>query len=337
MLQELFRIPIPSFLRWLLPFLPTELPLYGYGLMLVIGFIIATQFGRRLCRHVRINPDVFANAGMIALISGIVGARLSHIFENWSVYTNPNRSFDANFWDAINITSGGLTFYGGLLLGTPITIAYTLYKKAPLRIGMDVIAPCILIGLGFGRIGCFLNGCCYGATCDAPYAVTFPYHSPAYLDDAHDRALPKELPPELLTTTKSGTTRLLTPAEIRRDHPELKPLAREQRSAPHHPAQLYSAFNALLLAALLAAYFTLPHIPGRVFALMCILEGATRFLLELLRVEPPVVTIGSIGFSLSMLIGLGLVVCGAVLWFVFGTLGDRAGDAPIGTSNLATA
>jgi prolipoprotein diacylglyceryltransferase len=73
---------------------------------------------------------------------------------------------------------------------------------------------------------------------------------------------------------------------------------------------------------LLVAYFTLPHAPGRVFALMMILEGATRFLLEMLRTEPPVVG----RLSLSMVIGLGLVAGGIVLWVFFGRY-QRAGAA----------
>ena len=68
------------------------------------------------------------------------------------------------------------------------------------------------------------------------------------------------------------------------------------------------------LAALLVAYFSMPHVAGRVFALMLMLEGLTRFLLEMLRVEPPV--IGS--FSLSMILGLMLVGLGAILWITFG-------------------
>jgi phosphatidylglycerol:prolipoprotein diacylglycerol transferase len=328
MLQELFRIPIPHFLQWLLP---AELPLYGYGLMLVIGFILASQFGKFLAKRTGLDPEVFVNGGLIALLSGIVGARLSHVLENFSTYTDPSRSFSANFFDAINITSGGLTFYGGFLLATPVTIFYALRKKFPVRIGMDIIAPCMLIGLGFGRIGCFLNGCCYGAECDVPWAVTFPYHSPAYLDEAHDRTLPNPPPAELSVTTKTGSTRLLAPTELR-GRPDLIALAKQQHTTPRHPAQLYSAFNALLLAGLLAAYFTLPHIPGRVFALMLILEGATRYLLELLRVEPPVLTLGNWGFSLSMLIGIGLVISGITLWFLFGHLAQKWGETPIPAS-----
>src|SRR5687768_6069949 len=174
MLQELFRVP------------GLNIPVYGYGFMLVIGFYCSMQVGRALARRSGIDPDVVVNIALLALIFGIGGARLSHILENLDEYTRSDRSAWGNFVAAVNIRSGGLTFYGGLILAAVACIVYGVRKRIPLRLGMDVIAPCVMIGLGFGRIGCFLNGCCYGAQCDAPWAVHFPYHSSAYVDQ-YDR------------------------------------------------------------------------------------------------------------------------------------------------------
>jgi prolipoprotein diacylglyceryltransferase len=89
---------------------------------------------------------------------------------------------------------------------------------------------------------------------------------------------------------------------------------KQQRSLPVHAAQLYSTITCFILAGLLVAYFSIPHVAGRVFALMLILEGLTRYLLELLRVEPPVIG----NFSLSMILGLMLVAIGIILWITFG-------------------
>src|SRR4051812_41167675 len=130
---ELFRIPI------------LNLPIYGYGVMLVVGFLLALELAKFLARRVGLDPEVFVNAGLIALVAGIIGARVSHVIENWDVYTDPSRTFFANFFDAVNIRSGGLTFYGGLLLAFPACIAYGIMKKVPIRIGMDVIAPCVMV------------------------------------------------------------------------------------------------------------------------------------------------------------------------------------------------
>src|SRR4051812_19152669 len=156
MKPELFYIPFVHF------------PVHGYGLMMVLGFILALQLAHFLARRSGLDPELFVNAGLIALLSGIVGARLSHVIENWADYTRPDLSFGQNLWNAINLTSGGLTYYGGFLLAFPVTVLYGVMSKIPLRLGMDIIAPCLMIGLGFGRVGCFLNGCCYGAPTNLP-------------------------------------------------------------------------------------------------------------------------------------------------------------------------
>src|SRR5215213_8398077 len=134
MMPELFRIPVPD---WV-PFVGRQIPVFGYGLMMVIGFYVAMQVGRALARRSGIDPDVIVNVALIALITGILGARLSHVLENLDEYTNPARSAWQNFEAAINIRSGGLTFYGGLLLATPACIIYALVRKVPLRLGMDI-------------------------------------------------------------------------------------------------------------------------------------------------------------------------------------------------------
>ena len=272
MYQELFRIP------------GLDIPVHAYGVMLVIGFLLALELAKFLARRAGLDPEVFVNAGLIALVSGVVGARLSHVLENLPQYTDPARSAWANLLDAINIRSGGLTFYGGLILEFPITIAYGIWKKVPIRLGMDIFAPCAMVGLGFGRIGCFLNGCCYGAECDAsfPLGVQYPQGSTPWLDQVHAGEISKLAP----------------------------------HSLPVHPAQLYSTFTALLIAAICVSYFSLRPSPGRVMALMLMLEGVTRFLLEMLRSEPPVL-IASLGWSLSMYLGLLLALAGVVMWLLF--------------------
>lgn len=315
MIQELFRIPI---LGW---------PIYSYGLMMVIGFLAAMQLSKYLAKRYGLDGEIFVNACLLALVTGVAGARLSHVIENIDQFTviTPTRGVWDNFVDAINIRSGGLTYYGGFLLAFPSLVIYAMKKKLPLRLSMDIVAPAIVIGLGFGRIGCFLNGCCYGDKCDLPWAVHFPYHSPAYESEFRERAI--AVPSELLVETPGRYPRLLSrdeltsgvvadrnPLGLQEKVPaNAATLAASQQTRGLHPTQLYSAFTAFFIAAIVLTYFTLPHAPGRAFALMLILEGGTRFVLELLRVEPPVWG----EFSLSMLIGLGVAFMGLALWFIF--------------------
>jgi phosphatidylglycerol:prolipoprotein diacylglycerol transferase len=303
------------------PFVGHDIPVFGYGLMLVIGFYVAMQVGRALARRSGIDPDVIVNVALVALVFGILGARLSHVLENLDEYTSPKRTALENFQAAINIRSGGLTFYGGLILATVACITYGVIRKVPLRLGMDIIAPCVMIGLGFGRIGCYLNGCCHGAECDVPWAVVFPYHSNAYVEEYERGEI--RVPPELMTEAKNGTLRLKTADEVKADPVASELVARripgESASLRVHPAQLYSTVTALLIAGVLIAYFTTQPAPGRVFALMMILEGATRFLLEMLRAEPPV--LGPLSFS--MVICIPLVIGGIVMWYAVGKMDRR--------------
>lgn len=301
MLRELFRIPY------------FDVPVYSFGLMLVIGCWLAIALAKFLARRCGLNPEHFVNVGIIALIAGIVGARLSHVLENFHQYFGAGGE---GLWSALNIRSGGLTYYGGVLLATPICIWYALRHKLPILRGMDIIAPCLMIGLGIGRVGCFLNGCCFGATCDLPIAVTFPYDSPAY--ETHlDKQLIAEPSPELLIRNPLNPldVRWATDADLRAN-PALAKVARSYRSAPVHASQLYSTLAAGLICLTLVAFFTLNPAPGKVFALMMLMEGVARFTLETLRVEPAVTHVGGYAWSISMVLGASLFAGGIVFWIV---------------------
>jgi phosphatidylglycerol:prolipoprotein diacylglycerol transferase len=244
--------------------------------------------------------------------------------ENFDLFTRSDLSFGQNFLNMVNIREGGLTFYGGLMLATPCCILYAMYHRIPILLGMDIVAPVLMIGLGVGRIGCFMNGCCYGERCDLPdqsssipWGVRFPYYSNAYFEQW---MLGQIAPPAELVRGDAQHPMLLNPgsAEVAAD-PELRSLIAQTRALPVQPAQIYSCITAFLLAGVLLAFFTLGHINGRVFALMLMLEGVSRFILEILRVEPSVTSISigrfQIGFSLSMVLGLLSLAAGIAMWF----------------------
>lgn len=301
MLRELFRIP------------GIDLPIYGYGLMLALALLGSIALARRLARRAGFNPDHFTNAAILGLLSGIVGARIAWVIQNFTQVVEGRTAAQALAY-AIDVTSGGLVFYGGFILATPVLILYARRVGVPVPRGMDIVAPCIVLGLGLGRIGCFLNGCCWGAPCESPPGITFPYYSPAYL--SHQRQGLIEVPEELISHT--APPRLLTPAEARRS-PHLAEVAAAQHSLPVHPTQLYSAASALAICGGLLLLLRRSAVPGRVFGLMLMLEGTARFVIEIYRVEPLVLP----GLSLSMVIAALLVPAGVVLWFAFAKLHRR--------------
>lgn len=310
MYPELFKIPFLNF------------TVHSYGLMLVLGLILAMELAKWLARRSGMNADDFGTAAILALVFGLIGARIAYVIQFHDEFTGG--TFAQNAWNAINLTSGGLVYYGGFLFAFAALVVWAIWKKIPLLRGMDIVAPCLMIGLAFGRIGCFLNGCCWGTQCDPANisAVTFPYYSPAYLADYQDG---KSSPDPRLFVNG----RLMTPAMVATD-PQLQQIASLERSTPLVNTQLISTITASLIAAVCLALFTMYLTPGRVFAVMMMMEGITRTLIEGLRVEPTELSVGRAALTLSQTIGIGIFVGGIVLWFVAKSLRDkpRIGDAP---------
>ena len=143
-------------------------PLHSYGLMLVIGFYSAYFLARWRAKKDGLDPAVMIDILLIAAGLGIVGARAFYVVQY-------SENID-DFADIFAIWNGGLVFYGGLITATVGLIIYIRRKKLSLWKLADAVAPAIMLGLALGRIGCFLNGCCWGAVCEPkfPLAVQFP-------------------------------------------------------------------------------------------------------------------------------------------------------------------
>jgi prolipoprotein diacylglyceryltransferase len=178
MQQVLFRLPI--FTTWS----PDGIPVYGFGMMLFLAFVICTWLGGRRAQKVGINPEVIQDLAIWLFLGGLIGARLAYILQQ----EHPGGILEV-LWLLPQIWEGGIILYGSVLGGlASYALAYWLvFRKqgiSTLKL-CDVIAPSIAVGLCLGRIGCFLNGCCYGqvACSDCPvYTVHFPLSAPARYD-----------------------------------------------------------------------------------------------------------------------------------------------------------
>src|SRR5262245_28503927 len=103
------------------------------------------------------------------LLGSVLGARILYVATYWK------ESFVGQpWWEIFMIQRGGLVFYGGLVGASLTTIIFARVKKLPLWRLADIFAPSVALGSMFGRIGCFLNGCCFGRACDLLWAVSFP-------------------------------------------------------------------------------------------------------------------------------------------------------------------
>jgi phosphatidylglycerol:prolipoprotein diacylglycerol transferase len=89
----------------------------------------------------------------------------------------------------LDIRAGGLVFYGGFIGAALAVVVGSRWKRMPLLALADVLAPSIALGYVFGRLGCFMNGCCYGRACDLPWAVRFPYGHETYGQAVHPTQL----------------------------------------------------------------------------------------------------------------------------------------------------
>jgi phosphatidylglycerol:prolipoprotein diacylglycerol transferase len=178
-------------------------PIPGYGLMLMIAFLLAIIWATRRAMRSGANPDVILNCGFIALIAGVVGCRAMYVWHYWDQFAGRPHWLDVA-WSIIDISRGGMEYYGGFILATVCVVGYLVLWKHSLRWYLDIIAPSAALGLAIGRIGCFLNGCCYGGVCSLPWAVSFPFSSPAAIEHWKARLPGAELPQELLVFGDNG-------------------------------------------------------------------------------------------------------------------------------------
>ena len=143
------------------------LAVYSFGVMIALGVFLSLFLMGRKSRRTGFpaSPEAAADLVFITVFSGFLGGRLFYVFENADYYLNHPLKFFA-LWE------GGLIFYGGVagaLLGLFIAMKI---KKIPYGKGLDFLIPYAALTHAFGRVGCFLNGCCAGKPCDLPWAVT---------------------------------------------------------------------------------------------------------------------------------------------------------------------
>lgn len=128
---------------------------YSYGLMLAVAFTVSTALAVLAAKREKSNPDIIFNLAFISFISGIIGARIFYIAENIGYYIKSPL-------EIIMLQRGGLSWFGGLILAVSAGIAYLKNKNLPVYKTLDLIIPFVALAQAIGRIGCLLNGCCFG-------------------------------------------------------------------------------------------------------------------------------------------------------------------------------
>ncbi|MCE5341790.1 MAG: prolipoprotein diacylglyceryl transferase [Planctomycetaceae bacterium] len=310
---ELFRIPF------------TDLTVKSYGFLMVCGFIAAIFLIRRLSRDLGDHSEHITTAALYSLIAGVVGARIFYVIHYWY-------QFSGRILDIFAVWKGGLELLGGVLLAVFTIVMYLWVQKLPVRRYLDILGIGLLLALGFGRIGCLMNGCCFGRPTSCPVAIHFPYGSLPY---------ESQIRPDLARHRDRPYIQL--PADffdVMDGNYYLKPynsLDAQQKfevahDGPYHclpviPTQILESLLAFV--GCIGLYFhrqwgiklqtqgrKLPFIfkPGTTFALMFIYYGTMRFFIEYLRDDNP---IQADGFTISQNLSIALIIINIALILLF--------------------
>ncbi len=159
------------------------LPIRGYGVMLTLALVLAVASAVRLAQAQGIHPEIVLSLAVWIGVAGIVGARALYVIEYWDSYRRA--TWAATLAEILKVHQGGLVVFGGLI-GAAVAFGIFAWRHGlPALALADVAAPALALGQAIGRIGCFLNGCCFGGVSDIPYlAVQFPWGSPPHVRQA---------------------------------------------------------------------------------------------------------------------------------------------------------
>ncbi|HEX4142851.1 MAG TPA: prolipoprotein diacylglyceryl transferase family protein [Pirellulales bacterium] len=164
------------------------LPIRGYGVMLLLALVASISLAAWRAERLGLDPDMILSLAFWLVSSGIIGARVFYIIEYWNQFQKP--TLYETLATMANVSQGGLVVYGSLLAGGAALVAFIWRYRVPGLALSDLVAPSVVLGVAIGRIGCFLNGCCYGGTSDMPWSVSFPWGSPAQVAQVERGQLP---------------------------------------------------------------------------------------------------------------------------------------------------
>jgi phosphatidylglycerol:prolipoprotein diacylglycerol transferase len=143
---------------------------HGYGFMIGVGFLIALMIGCFRAKRLGLEDEAVIDIAILAGICGFAGAKVLYVIISFKDFIKSPMSV---------LGSSGFVVYGGIIAGVLAAAIYCKIKKLSFLQYFDLVMPEVAIAQGFGRLGCFLAGCCYGRATDAWFGVTFPSGSMA--------------------------------------------------------------------------------------------------------------------------------------------------------------
>ncbi|HDK27911.1 MAG TPA: prolipoprotein diacylglyceryl transferase [Candidatus Atribacteria bacterium] len=218
-------------------------PIYSYGVMIALAFVTGILFAMREAKRYEEDPERILDISLYIIIGALIGGRLGYVIFHLDYYTkSPLEIF--------YFRQGGLSFLGAFILAYILSLWYVKRSKLSFWKYTDIIAPSIALGLGIGRIGCFLNGCCFGVVSEK-YGIKFP-------------AL--NMPPVYLQQLKDGLI-----------------ASGSSHSLPVIPTQLCSSLYGFLIFIILIWIKKYKKYDGFIFLIFLILYSISRFIIEFFR------------------------------------------------------
>ncbi len=311
---------------------PVGMAIRGYGVMLLLAVGSAVALAGYRAKRAGLDPDLIYSMAPWAFFGGIFARRAFFVVQ----YRD---QFIADTWmqtvaNMLKFTEGGLVVYGSFIGGSLAVTYFLMRNRLPVLKFGDVIVPCMFLGVFFGRIGCVMNGCCYGGRCEeGPMTLHFPPGSKVYQDQLYDGQLlgfAYDSTTREIVNVRSGSladeagisvgqrldqisndqTRLAEtsraiPAEdvqtgvvVTVDGRRHRWSANElpMRALPVQPAQAISSVGALLLCLSLCALSLIPFRDGTIMMIGFASYAVLRFGMEWIRVDEA----GQFGTSLSI-------------------------------------
>jgi phosphatidylglycerol:prolipoprotein diacylglycerol transferase len=248
-----------------------------FGVMMATGFLVAFFNMNYQAKREGLNQQAISDMLIWILVGGLMGARIAYVIANWPT------EFASDPISMFYVQRGGLIYYGGLIGGIISSLIYVKIKKMSALSVADVAATSIPIGQAFGRVGCFLNGCCYGKVTAAPIGVEYPINSSPWIEQVNHH---------LIDSSSRCTLSV-------------------------HPVQLYESCFSILIFLSLVFILRKQKFSGITASCYLLLYGILRFVMEFFRGDErqkiSSITIAQ-GISLLIIAG-GIVLFLYSLWY----------------------
>lgn len=251
------------------------IPVYSFGLMVAISFLVANYFFTKEIKRKGYSEDLASTVTMFAFFFGLLGSKLFSIFENFGEFLDdPVGTF---------FNPGGLTFYGGLILSIAAIYLYVRSKNIPFLKVADAAAPSLIIAYGLGRLGChFAGDGDYGLPSKLPWAMGYPNGTVSTLSEKNEQL--------------AGAFKSMFPGE---------PLPADIMV---HPTPVYELLACVAIFALLWKLRLQPRQAGWLFGIYLIGAGIERLLVEFIRLNPLYA-----GLSQAQWISIGMIIVGSFM------------------------